>query len=160
MGRTLFFTEGRLFTVCPSTVLRTAVSNAFFLKGCFVIRNRPSGGSPDPCVYPTGDFNVGCLKVLFLKFWTKKLFGVAISRTDKIERSFDFFLRFLTQKQTNEKVTSNFFFLNSREGVSNSGKKLLIFFWGVTITNIVQEWEDCCCLLLRAQFFFLFPEVF
>ena len=77
----------------------------FFLKGCFVIRNRPSGGSADICVYPTGDFNVGCLKLLFLKFWTKKLYGVAISRTDKIERSFDFFLRFLTQKQTNEKVT-------------------------------------------------------
>ena len=40
----------------------------FFLKGCFVIRNRPSGGSADICVYPTGDFNVGCLKLLFLKF--------------------------------------------------------------------------------------------
>ena len=48
------FTEGRLFTVCPSAVLRTAVSNAFFLKGCLVISNRPSGGSSGPSVCPTG----------------------------------------------------------------------------------------------------------
>ena len=44
----LLFTEERLLTVCSSAVLRTT------LKGRLVIRNRPSDGSRDPSVCPTG----------------------------------------------------------------------------------------------------------
>ena len=54
MFSVFLFTEERLLTVCSSAVLRTTVSNTFFLKGRLVIRNRPSGGSPDPSVCPTG----------------------------------------------------------------------------------------------------------
>ena len=56
-------------------VLRTAVSNAYFLKGRLVIRNRPSDDLPDPSVCPTGgdstpvrgDFAVIRLVIVFLQ---------------------------------------------------------------------------------------------
>ena len=133
----LIFTEWRLFTVCSSAVLHTAVSNAFFWRGRLIIRNRPSGGSPDPSIcstrgtqrLPLGGGGGCCMGDLNFMFYS-----LLRSKSFKIYGAVTFCFNILAES-TNSHSNIFVFILCHRKAFQLNLYLLATSFWGYQITK-------------------------